>query len=331
MNTRIFQFVRWLPLTVLMVAASACNLTITPRPTANPQFIVVTATGTAGQSAPLLPSSTLGPTATLTPTLTFTPTPTATATTPPVTMTAGQTLSCVKGPHWILYGWVTSIAKGETVTLLGKASSEWEEYYYVRKSDGTECWAFGGSSTKSADPSSLPVKEAPPLPTVTYQIDNKTGLSVCDVLIRAKGESAWGADRLGAGTIAPGSTFSLNITAGFYDVLIRDCYAAALYEKYNRAIGSDPDYHYTLLNNEAHFYIQNNFGFDLCWIWVRPQGGAWKEVYTVGDGHITPGAKAWLDLLVGIYDLSIYRCTGGVVVNSSSVYIGPATTGFNVP
>lgn len=82
-------------------------------------------------------------------------------------MTAGQDLSCVKGPRWDLYDFVTTIKKGEIVTLLARAPSEWGDYYYIRTSNGTECWAFGGSSTKNGDTSSLPEKEAPPTPTPT--------------------------------------------------------------------------------------------------------------------------------------------------------------------
>jgi hypothetical protein len=184
MNIRIFQSVRWLPIVVLMFAASACNLTITTQSPITPQFILVTATGTTGQSVPLLPSSTLEtiltqtPSLTFTPTITATPTVTATSTSAAPTMTAGQDLSCVKGPKFDLYDWVAVIKLGETVTLLARSSPDWGEYYYVRKSDGTECWAFGGSSTKSGDTASLPVKEAPPTPTpkiaVAYSVSYLT-------------------------------------------------------------------------------------------------------------------------------------------------------------
>jgi hypothetical protein len=153
-----------------MFAGSACNLTIATRSAVTPQFIGVTATLTTGKPEPFLPSSTLEPTLTQTPSLTLTPTLTATATTAGVTMTAGQDLSCVKGPKWDLYDWVAVIKQGETVTLLARASPDWGEYYYVRMSDGTECWAYGGSSTKNGDTSSLPLKEAPPTPTPTVAV-----------------------------------------------------------------------------------------------------------------------------------------------------------------
>jgi hypothetical protein len=171
MNIRIIQFVRWLPIAVLMFAGSACNLAIGTQSAANPQFIVVTATLTTGNPEPILPSSTLEPTQTQTPSVTLTPTLTLTPTMAGVTMTAGQDLSCVKGPKWDLYDWVAIIKQGETVTLLARSTPDWGEYYYVRMSDGTECWAYGGSSTKNGDTSSLPEKEAPPTPTPKIEVN----------------------------------------------------------------------------------------------------------------------------------------------------------------
>jgi hypothetical protein len=85
-------------------------------------------------------------------------------------MTAGQDLSCVKGPKFDLYDWVAVIKQGETVTLLARSSPDWGEYYYVRMSNGTECWAYGGSSTKNGDTASLPEKEAPPTPTPKIEV-----------------------------------------------------------------------------------------------------------------------------------------------------------------
>jgi hypothetical protein len=157
-----------------MISGSACNLMAANVPQAAPLVIVVTATGGPQKTEPP-PPPTMEPgltlTETQTPTVTLTPTLTATLTSSAPTMTAGQDLSCVQGPKFDLYDWVAVIKQGETVTLLAQAPSEWGEYYYVRMSDGTECWAFGGSSTKSGDTASLPVKEAPPTPTPKIMVD----------------------------------------------------------------------------------------------------------------------------------------------------------------
>jgi hypothetical protein len=331
MTGKKFQW-QWLPLAAALLLESACNLTIQGPATIAPQIIVVTATGQAGtqgsQGQP--PPATAEPEATITPTLTLTPTITSTATTALPTMTAGQDLSCVKGPHWILYEWVAKISKGETVTLLARSPAEWPDYFYVRKSEGTECWAFGGSSTITGDTSTLPVREAPPLPEITYTIQNKTGLPVVTVLIRDKDSSDWGANRL-SGPLAPGASFSLTLTAGFYDVQIRDVASGVLYEKNDWPIGSEPSYRIVVLDAEFEFYIQNSYAFDLCTFSFRPSGGTWKVIHSAADGPIGPGEKLIFKLLPGFYDVQINRCTGPMVANGSGVYFGPAVPGYNVP
>jgi hypothetical protein len=328
MNSRCFLSARAIfPLAAILLG-SACNLSLNGGTTLRPQITVITsALGTEPQESP-----TTSPILELTPTpsQTLTPTLTSTATVEPVTMTAGQNLSCVKGPQWILYERVASIAEGETVTLLAKAGPDWEEYYYVRKSDGTECWAFGGSSTKSGDLSTLPVREAPPLPTVTYIIENQTALPVYFVFIREKGSTDWGVNRLGGGTIASGASFSLAITAGYYDVAIADQFGDDFYRKSGWPIGSDPAYHHTVLDNQVDFFVQNDFAFDLCKVYFKIQGGTMTLMHSDADGPIVPGARAQFHIPVGIYDIRVVRCSVPVSYDKSLV-IGPKSTGTYVP
>jgi hypothetical protein len=307
---------------ILLTVGSACNLTLRPASSGTPQVNPITATGRSGGAE--TPGQET-PTYTLTPTITPTFTPAA------PTMTAGQELSCVKGPHWILYEWVTKIEEGETVTLLAKAAEEWEEYYWVRKSDRAECWAFGGSSTKTGDYLNLPVREAPPLPLVEYTIENKTGLRVPVVFIREKDETDWGSNRLSA-ILYPGQQVGLILTAGFYDVKILDVAFFPLYEEHDRPIGSEPDYRYTVLDEEYTFFVQNNHALDLCTFSFRPHGGTtWTTLHSAADGHVAPGAKVWLTLLPGIYDVAVYYCTGPMAGVITTHYVGPAIEGFNVP
>lgn len=314
-----------------MALGSACILEMAGGQTASPQVVAVTATGGTEGQGPLVPTPTMEPTPTWTPAWTLTSEPTFTATTAPVTMTAGQPLSCVKGPHWILYEWVAAIAEGETVTLLAKSQAEWPDYYFARTAGGEECWVFGGSSTISGNAAGLPVREAPPLPEVEYTIENKTGLRVPVVFIRGMDETNWGANRLGA-ILYPGEKISLTLTAGFYDVKILDEAFFALYEEHDRAIGSDPAYHYTLLDDEYEFYVQNNHPFDVCTFSFRPQGGStWTTLHSAADGHVATGAKAWFKLVPGFYDVVVYRCTGPLAGVLTTHYVGPAIGGFNIP
>lgn len=251
---------------------------------------------------------------------------------PPPTLIGGQLLSCVSGPHWALFQWLDKVDIGEEVALLAKATSDWEEYYFVEKDNGSTCWVYGTSSEKFGDYESLPTKEAPSLPEITYKIKNNTKLDVCNVYIRLKDDTAWGADLLGANVILPEGAHNFDLTASFYDVRIVDCWGGILFEKHAKAIGSDSNSRITKLANQIEFYIQNNFGFDLCWFHIRPVGGTWKEIHGAADGNVQPGEKAWTTTLAGIYDVSIDRCTGGVNVDfAGGVYIGPLITGFVTP
>jgi hypothetical protein len=315
------------------VFGSACILeTIVVNPTA--QIIVVTANpggavpGSTAEVPAVPPSPTLEWTQTLT--LTFTPSITATFTKEPVTMIAGQALSCVKGPDWKLYEWVAGIAEGETVTLVARAVPEIPDYYVVRKSNGTECWAFGGSSTISGSTAGLPVRDTPPPPTVNFVIQNRIQIPLCDVLIRKAGDSSWGADRLVAPpTIVINGDFTLPITAGYYDVLIRDCGGpTTMYEVYNRAIGSESAYRILEIAIDVGFFIQNNLPFSICHIQIRTAVLAWQDLYNHDSGgSFAVGTRKDFTLRAGFYDVRITRCTDAVLP-LTTIYVRPGVGGF---
>ncbi len=332
MKTR--KFIQLIVILGAAIIGIACNLQTaaptTPNfvPTATPEGSILDPSSQAPDS---LPSPTWTQELTQILTATFTPSLTPTFTTAPVTMTAGQRLSCVKGPHYILYEWVTAIEMGDTVTLTARSTPDWPDYYYVRKSDGTECWAYGASSTVHGDPSSLPLRDAPPLPTVTLLIENKTHIALGDVYIRGKDESLWGADRLGAATIAPGTTFSLNLTAGFYDLQIRDIHLQALFEKENTAIGPDLSTRRISVDFAIAFRLQNaSAALHLCRIQFTPTDGSGVlEIPIPGDGVLGPGEEMTFDLRVGIYNYKMYRCgDNAVMATGTGLYYGPFPNGL---
>jgi hypothetical protein len=294
-------------------------------PAATQQVVVVTSTpdGTSTSSSPDLQTSpTLELTKFLTPT--FTPSITPTFTKEPVTMIAGQDLSCVTGPDWKLYEWVAKIAKDEVVTLIARAVPEITDYYVARKSDGKECWAFGGSSVISGPVASLPVRETPPLPTVSFVVRNRVYTDLVDVYIRPAGDSSWGADRLTSPSICTGLEASFSITAGYYDVRILDPFGHALYEAYNRAIGADATYRILEVAPDVNFTIRNDHPFSICWIDVAFAGGSWEKLYATGDGggSIYNGNTRDFTLRAGAYAARITRCTS-VILPATGFIIYP--------
>jgi hypothetical protein len=321
-----------LPLALLAVE-SACIPQASAGPAPTAQIIVVTAT--AGTPAPssAAPSPTPDAVLELPPAWTTTPQPAntnitpATATPASVTMTAGQLLSCVKGPHWQIFNWVAGIKDGETVTVLARSTADWPDYYYVRKSDGTECWAFGGSSTFSGNIYSLPEKEAPPLPETTLTIQNKMYLPITDLFLRPKDETAWGADRTGAGQIDIGATFSLPLTAGFYDLQIRDQFGGVLFEKPDSPIGVDPGSRKFSLEIRFAVVLRNGTADSLCRIEAKASGSPVGDLKIPGDGVVAAGEDASIEAVAGIYDLVLRRCGDDVAVgNITSKYFGPLST-----
>jgi hypothetical protein len=316
---------KFLRLSLILGAAlfsSACILQAAA-PAAQGNVIVVTATPEGGKPAGEdLPS----PTFTLELTATFTPSLTHTITVTPVTLKAGQELSCVTGPDWKLYEWVTKIPKDETVTLIARSVPEIPDYYVARTGDGKECWAFGASSVISGPVSTLPVRETPPLPTVSLVVRNRVYIDLVDMYIRPAGDSSWGADRLTSPSISAGLEASFSITAGYYDVRILDPYGHALYEAYDRAIGADDTYRILEVATDVEFKIQNGNPFDICKVDVQHSGGSWEKLYNSADGGgpIHHSEQRDVTLRAGLYQLRITTCASTVMpVTPLYVFPGP--------
>jgi hypothetical protein len=307
---------RWIVVFGAAFLGGACILQAAAGPTPTGQIIVVTATQEGGsqESSWQTPETGSAPATEPTSTLTLLPPLTATFTTAPVTMTAGQALSCVKGPDWKLYEWVAGISEGETVTLIARAVPEIPDYYVVRKSNGTECWAFGGSSTISGSTATLPIRETPPLPTVNFVVRNRIYANLISVYIRPAGDSSWGANRLTAPIPMYGEA-AISITAGYYDVRILGPFSLAMYEAYNRAIGADDTFRILEVAPDVDFTIRNDFPFSICWIDVQPSGGSWQKLYATedGGGSIYTGNTRDFTLRAGAYGVRLTRCTSAVL------------------
>jgi hypothetical protein len=252
--------------------------------------------------------------ATDSPTATFTPSITPTLTAAPVTMIAGQKLSCVKGPHYILFEWVTAIEKGDTVVLTARSTPDWPDYYYVRKSDGTECWAYGKSSTVNGDPATLPLRDAPPLPIVKYIVNNQVKIPLKTLFIRKAGDGAWGANRFASELDLAGS-FSVELTAGFYDVQVTDHFGTVLYQEYNRPIGPDPAYRTQNINNDVTFTITNNLPANYCKIEIKDPvpSAPWRAIFNsaTDGGPFHTGETKQFTLRAGGYGIRVTACGGG--------------------
>ena len=333
MSPTTIRSIRLLVPSAFMILICGCILETAAGPTPTPQIIVVPGGGEGQTQESAAASPTPQTLAGLTPTGTLTAQPIATATAALVTMTAGQDLSCVNGPHWVLFEWVAGIAEGEVVTLLAKAAPEWEEYYYIRKSGGTECWAFGGSSTKSGDLSTLPLRDAPPLPGITYTVENRMYLHVADIFIRGKDEAAWGADRLGAGMINPAASAGIPLTAGFYDVQMRDDWGEILYENNDIPIGPEPGSRNIRLENRYSVSILNSSATEIC----RLNVSALLAIVSMdlpipANGILSTGETVDVEGVAGIYWFKAFRCGDNALFREIGGFrIGPVHKSYNLP
>jgi hypothetical protein len=231
----------------------------------------------------------------------------------------------MKSPHAVLYEHVADIAEGESVILLARAAPEYPGYYFARTAGGTQCWLFGGGSTISGNAAALPVRDAPPLPEITVTVQNNTYLYVVDVFIRGKKETDWGADQLAGGLIAPEGKFTLTITAGFYDMQMKDSMGGILFDKDDIPIGPESPYRNIFLDYEYLKAFQNLSENYFCRVVIRPLAGDIPINLTIpDDGRISPGEKVVLKALAGFYEVRLYQCEDGrpaAVFNT--VYIGP--------
>ncbi|MBN1438671.1 MAG: hypothetical protein JW929_04600 [Anaerolineales bacterium] len=334
MSQHTSRSIRWILLAASLVLGGACIIEAAAGPTPTPQVVVGPGDGDSStresDSVPATPETPLE----LTATWTLTPELTATATIDQVTMTAGQDLSCVTGPHWVLYEWVARIEEGETVTLLARACPEWEEYYFVHKSSGTpaSCWAFGGSSAIHGDPSILPIREAPPLPQITLTVQNKTYLRLTNLRMRPKDETVWETNLLAAHEIQGQETYGLTITAGFYDIRIMDYRSGVVYEAYDVPIGAEPSSKTIVLDGRYTVNIHSESTLAFCQVHIESFDHAYNADLTIpGDGRISPGEDVTLEGLGGAYVMQLSACSGSTgSYGIAGAYIGPATRTYTV-
>jgi hypothetical protein len=169
--------------------------------------------------------------------------------------------------------------------------------------------------------------ETPPLPEIAYAVENRTGVNIHDVFIREGEETAWGANRLSA-DLHPGESFSLPLTAGFYDVQVPDCMGGVLYEEHDTPIGSDPGSRTTLVQPMIRFCFENTHPNAVCELKAGPTGGTLSEVTFPYYGAIDPGERIGLELLAGKYGFRFQGCGGSAFFGAyGNVYVGPAMEG----
>jgi hypothetical protein len=86
------------------------------------------------------------------------------------------------------------------------------------------------------------------------------------------------------------------------------------------------------LAGDVDFYIQNNHPFSICWIEIRPPGGAWRYLYNTATdgGSIYSGSRKDFTLRAGMYYLRATRCTS-VVLPIAGIHVRLGMGGVTWP
>ena len=77
------------------------------------------------------------------------------------------------------------------------------------------------------------------LAPVTLELINDSDLTICYLYVSPTVAGSWGPDRLGEGTLDPGATLSVDVPAGFYDLLGEDCDEATVLDESDVDITTD--------------------------------------------------------------------------------------------
>ncbi|MBI2912979.1 MAG: trypsin-like peptidase domain-containing protein [Chloroflexi bacterium] len=79
-------------------------------------------------------------------------------------------------------------------------------------------------------------------PPVAFEIDNVSSQEICYAFLSPTGAQNWGFDDLGGDVIPPNESFTLEVPAAMYDLLLEDCDENALIEEYELDISEDSVY-----------------------------------------------------------------------------------------
>lgn len=163
---------------------------------------------------------------------------------------------------------------------------------------------LAGSMTWSLDP----LRRAPVL------IVNESSHEICYLYISPSDSEEWGPDWMGKDvTIPAGSTRTLQVPLGTYDLRADDCDHNPL----NTQSGINVDANgitWTLKDvEEASLTLLNQLDIPICYVLISPSGSTeWGNDWLGGD-TVPPGGSYTFHLPAGTYDLSARDCDGNPV------------------
>jgi len=158
-----------------------------------------------------------------------------------------------------------------------------------------------------------PIQRAPVL------IVNNSSHEICYLFISPVDSEEWGPDWLGRdSTIPAGTTRTLQVPLGTYDLRADDCDENPLDIQNNITLGAD-GITWTLKDvEEASLELINQLDVPICYVFISPAGSEDWGTDWLGENTVPPGGSYTFYLPAGVYDLSARDCNGDPV--SEEVY-----------
>ncbi len=173
------------------------------------------------------------------------------------------------------------------------------------------CLGSGTETPATVEPTDAPpTREATPLPTTgdgfTLTVDNRSHYDVCYVYISASDSDSWGEDWLDADIISSDSTYTFDVPAGEYDIMLTDCADTTLATEW------DVSQNYTLRvggANQAAVTVYNDADTSICYMLISPSSqSTWGDDMLGAKEVVSSGRDRIFFVSPGTYDIKAMDC-----------------------
>jgi hypothetical protein len=170
-------------------------------------------------------------------------------------------------------------------------------------------------------------------------IINRTGVDMCYLYISPTTSDTWGEDWLGSDIIAAGTSYTVSVVPGDYDMTIQDCSGAEIGTQMGVTIADDMEWEFTEDGQSSSggssggssgsgygsLTVINNLGGEggnICYLYISPSDSSdWGNDQLGADTIPTGTSYTISDIPTGTYDILAQNCNDIVVGEEYGVYI----------
>ena len=194
--------------------------------------------------------------------------------------------------------------------------------------DGTATPTKSGTATptKSGTATATPTETATRIQT-SILVRNVTPLDYCSLFTPLSTDSDLGPDRLNGDVLnAGGSSRTITLPEGEYDIIVVDCSETITVSKLNVLVITP--FEWNIPEQMMELTIDNNTAAtDICWLFVDLSDGPWGNNILQQNERLQPGGGIVLTLPAGTYDAKAENCDGSGIVSqwSNLLIVAPQT------